>query len=617
MLQSMLLQEQREKLVLQAHLEQELHNERAKSAVLEQELAQLSAAAQEMGNNFVQYFSSAPPPADTRTSHDQQAQGPAQLQSSFGSPFVPAALQLQVIPENLQKPEEMLALAEQLKHFAAGWQHRLANGRTGNTPSAAECAAAAAAGPFADSSAAAAAGKGPSRMHSISVPSELNGSMDLPMQALAASRLALQLHQPHGAAAGDDTSCFSSSGRKSSCTVLGASVDLTSSISSFRSFHNAQQAQHAAGPGAPEAAPHSTAEGGQLSHQALAARRAADRGARARGAAAVAASCASIAGQAAASAAASAARTAAHAAAMADISLRASTESGFSALTSPGKSTIVSGGLSSTLQQRQEWQARQQQQWQHQPQALTSNPLWAPVPVEDEPGSDGGESDSDSMPGTGTPYSQTDGNTTERLPGSMWGTPLQAFTAYDGDTPSPSLPTSPLPEAPPSVAQSAQHTAGALQRLPAVPAHLTPQAQRAGEQQQEGPMQGMQRVTVQVPPHPQHLPPFRYGSDKLSMLSPLTESSYSSAPGAAPGAMQQSAQQQQQYQATYSSFASRPPMYMVDTPAKRGAKPSGVGPLHKHLSSLSTSFGSLMAAGRGSVGDCSSCRPGAAPAVAC
>lgn len=589
MLQRMLLQVQREKLGLQ----EELCNERVKVAMLEQEIVKIAAAAQEMEANLAEFFSRSA--ADTNLGQDQSAR-PAQLLGP-NSPYGPAALQLQRIPEQMQKPQGMLDFAEKVKDIAANLQHRLASISASNTPTAGQADAAASAGPFSEPSAAAAAAaapfcKLPGRTHSTSVPSEAHGSMDLPMQALEVSRLALQLHQPQGA--DEDTSYYSSSGRKSSCTVLNGSVDLTASINSLRSLLNSQHSA-ATGHGMQELAGVPDGRAPHFLHPSEAARSAAARCAVTRGAAAIAGQCASIAAAAAASAAASAARKAAAAAAMADRSqeradLRASSESGFSSLTSPGRSS-VSGALTAGVYQRQEWH-QAEQNWQHQSHHFTANPLWQPSPVEEQTESG---SESASRPGSVEPFEQAASSTAGQLPHSA----LTALLDSNSGTGSQPTSTEPTLEAP----GAQQHAADMLPRLPAVPAHLAvpqrmqePAAQLMRppmHQQQQQRMQPVALMQLQHQPQQHHGSPrahqhhggphFRYGSDKLSGLtSPQTESAGSSA--AEHGA--RSAQHH------LSASCVSKPMQLQFTPVRPAARPSEVGPLHRNLASLSSSYGS-------------------------
>lgn len=590
MLQRMLLQVQREKMGLQ----EELHNERVKVAMLEQEIAQIANSAQELGHNMAEYFARPAAGADTGAAPDQGR--PAPLQGTNSTSFDPAALQLQCIPEQMRKPQGMLDVANDLRSFAANLQQRLANLSAANTPTAAEAAAAAAAGPFSEAPAAAAVAnpfcKGPSRAHSTSVPSEHQHSMDLPMQALEMSRLALQLHQPQcaTAAGGEDTSYYSSSGRKSSCTVLGGSVDLTSSINSLRSLLASQQST-ATGHGMQELLPGSAdVHPVHFSHSSQVVRNTAARCAVTRGAAAIASQCATIAAAAAATAAASAARKAAAATAMIDRSQermeqRAESESGFSSLTSPGASDVVSGPFSGGLHRRQEYQ-HQEQEWQHQ--HYTTNPLWAPSPVEEV-----SETDNDTRPSSTEPGDVAAVNAAAaHVPPSAWAA-LQDSNSGSGSTPSSAQPT-------PESAGAQQQAADVLPKLPAVPANLTlPQhAQEAGAQhakqqpahQQQHHMQPVTLMQLQLQPQQHHDSPrdahqhdherhFRYGSDKTSQLtSPdQTASSGCSVPMLA-------------QPPPTASMIGRP--MLQHTPVQKAARPSGVGPLHRNLASLSSSFSS-------------------------
>jgi hypothetical protein len=580
----MLLQVQREKLGLQ----EELCNERVKVAMLEQEIAQIAAAAQEMEANLAAFFSRAA--ADTNLGQDQSARH-RQLQGPT-SPYGPAALQR--IPEQMQKQQGMLDFAEKVKDIAANLQQRLASISAGNTPTAGQAAAAAAAGPFSEAPAAAVAAsfcKLPSMTHSTSVASEAHGSMDLPMQALEVSRLALQLHQPQGA--GEDTSCYSSSGRKSSCTVLNGSVDLTASINSLRSLINSQHST-ATGHGMQELAGAPDGRAPYFLHSSEAARNAAVRCAVTRGAAAIAGQCASIAAAAAASAAANAARKAAAAAAMADRSqeradLRASSESGFSSLTSPGRSS-VSGTLLAGGYQRQEWH-QADQDWQHHSQHFTANPLWQPSPVEEqtEPGSDSG-----SRPSSVEPLEQANASAAGQLPCSAMAELL------DSNSGSGSQPSS--AEATPEAPGAQQQAADMLPRLPAAPAHLTvpqrtqkPAAQlmKPDMHQQQQRMQPVALMQLQHQPQQHHGSPrahqhnggphFRYGSEKLCGITyPHTESAGSSA-------AEHTAMSAQHHLSA--SIASKP-MQLQNTPVRPAARPSAVGPLHRNLASLGSSYGS-------------------------
>lgn len=644
MLQRMLLQVQREKMGLQ----EELHNERVKVAVLEQEIAQIANAAHEMETNLAEYFSSnnsAGRAADTHSKDlDQIARPGLHFQ---GSPYDPAgAMQLQRIPEQARKQQGVLDVADHLRGFAANLQQRLASISASNTPTAAQAATAAAAGPFAGPPPAQAAAGGaaspfckvPSRAHSTSVPSEAQGSMDLPMQALAVSRLALQLHHPQATAA-EDTSLYSStSGRKSSCTVLGGSVDLASSINSLRSLLVSQQSVST---GMQEALP----EGGgapHFIHPSQAGRSAAARCAVTRGAAAIASQCATIAAAAAATAAASAARKAAAANAMNDrhqerMERRASTESGFSSLTSPGDSDAVSGGLPAGLYQRQDWlQAQhdvQQQQPQHYPQhypqqqpqqQFTTNPLWAPSPVEEE----GPETDSN---GSGSRPSSTEPCEDQRAPchttDAAAATAGQEAHAAASSSGSGSAPASADPTPEPAGAQ--QQAADVLPKLPAVPAHLVaapqhtqetaahPQQQPAAHQQHR--MQPVALMQLQLQPqqhhgspsrahqqhqHPHGGPHFRYatGQQGSYLTSPDQALSARSCSSAAAGPLTA----QHHHLAAVQSLFGRPAQLQLQhtlTPVRPAARPSGAGPLHRNLASLSGSLsGALRAAGAGASG---------------
>lgn len=620
MLQRMLLQAQREKMGLQ----EELHNERVKVAVLEQEIAQIASAAHEMETNLAEYFSSnnsgGQQAADTHGRDlDQMARPGFHL---HGSPYDPAgAMQLQRIPEQARKQQGVLDVADHLRGFAANLQQRLASMSASNTPTAAQAAAAAAAGPFAAPPPAAATGgtaspfcKVPSRAHSTSVPSEAQGSMDLPMQALAVSRLALQLHHPQATA--EDTSLYSStSGRKSSCTVLGGSVDLASSINSLRSL---LASQHSVCTGMQElpdgGAPH-------FMHPSQAGRSAAARCAVTRGAAAIASQCASIAAAAAATAAASAARKAAAATAMADrnqgrMERRASSESGFSSLTSPGDSDAVSGSLPAGLYQRQDWlQAQHDVQQQPQQQQFTINPLWAPSPVEEE----GPETDSN---GSGSRPSSTE-PCEERAPCHTNDAAAAAAgqEAHAGGSSSSSS-AEPTPES----AGAQQQAADVLPRLPAVPAHLVAAPQRAQEaaahphQQpahQQHRMQPVALMQLQLQPqqhhgspsrahqqhqHPHGGPHFRYASGQQGsyLTSPDQALSAGSCSSAAAGPLTA----QHHHLAAPGSMIGRPvQLQHTLTPVRPAARPSGVGPLHRNLASLSGSLSStIRAAGAGASG---------------
>lgn len=638
MLQRMLLQTQKEKLSLQ----EELHNERVKVAVLEQEIAQIASAAHEMETNLAEYFSGNSSTARTADTHsrdlDQIARPGFHLQ---GSPFDPtgAMQQLQRIPEQVRKQQGVLDVADHLRGFAANLQQRLASISASNTPTAAQAAAAAAAGPFAappaPAAGATAAGGGaspfcmlPIRTHSTSVPSEAQGSMDLPLQALAVSRLALQLHHPQVTA--EDTSHYSStSGRKSSCTALGGSVDLASSINSLRSLLASQQSVSTGlqelpdGSGAP---PH-------FMHPSQAGRSAAARCAVTRGAAAIASQCASIAAAAAATAAASAARKAAAATAMADrnqehIERRASLESGFSSLTSPGDSDNASGSLPAGLYQRQDWlQAQhevQQQQQQYgghsQPQQqYTTNPLWAPSPVEEE-GPETDSSGSGSRPGSTEPCE-------ERAPCHAHD-PAAGQAAHAAGSASGSGSTAASAEPTPESAGAQQQAADVLPKLPAVPAHLMAAPQRAQEAaahpqqhpaQQQHRMQPMALMQLQQQPqqhhgspsrahqqpqHPPGGPHFRYapGQQGSSLTSPDQALSAGSCSSAAAAAGPLTAQHH--HLAAPQSMIGRPVQLQHSlTPVRPAARPGGVGPLHRNLASLSGSLGStLRAAGAGAAG---------------
>jgi len=556
MLQRMLLQEQREKLSLQ----QELHSERVKCAMLEQEIAQAAVAAQEMGDNLAQYFNSRS--SDTNTGCDQTSgrtpMGPASNpQGAFSSPFAPEPMQLQCIPEHVQKQQEMLEFAEQVRDFAANLQQRLATASAANTPKAAAAAAAAGgAGPFSDFMGAAhdKHRDDANRAHSTSVQSELPGSMDLPMQALAVSRLALQLHQPGGPE--EEASFFSSSGRKSSCTVLGASVDLTSSMSSFPSYGNSQQSA-ATAQGMLEPLLSASEPDVACSRQSQSMRSAIMRSSVTRGAAAIAGSCASIAAAAAATAAAAAAKKAAAAAAMADASfaqcadLRASTESGSSSIRSPG---VRSGSLSASIKQRRQWQ-QAQETWALQASQANSS-RWGFAP--------------DDLATT------TSGNTGQQAP------------------------PEPSPTASSAAAGSAQQASGASSGvrpwLPGVPAHLmsshhTEHAniqqsqQHIQQRSQQQPHQQQQHQQQQLVQAPQQQA-CRYGSDKLSELtSPLSASTMSPPISA---------------QSSGALVGSRPPMYPQQ--ARPSAQLQSVGPLHRNLASLGSSQTSFKALTTGEQG---------------
>lgn len=548
MLQRMLLQEQREKLSLQ----QDLHNERGKCSVLEQEIAQLAAAAQEMGENFTQYFNSRS--SDTNTGCDQTSgrtpMGPASNpQGAFSSPFAPEPVQLQCIPEHVQKQQEMLEFAEQVRDFAANLQQRLATGSAANTPKAAAAAAAAGgAGPLSDFMGAAhdKHRDDPNRAHSTSVQSELQGSMDLPMQALAVSRLALQLHQPGGPE--EEASFFSSSGRKSSCTVLGASVDLTSSMSSFPSYGNSHQSA-ATAQGMLEPLLSASEPDVARSRQSQSMRSAVMRNSVTRNAAAIAGSCASIAAAAAATAAAAAAKKAAAAAAMADASfpqcdLRASTESGSSSIRSPG---VRSGSLSASIKQRRQWQ-QAQDTWELQASQANSS-RWGLAP--------------DALATT------TSGNTGQHAAPE----PSPASSAAAG-----------------SAQQASGTSSGVRPWLPGVPPHLigshhTEHANIQQSQQHTQQRSQQQQQLVQPPQLPQQQA-CRYGSDKLSELTSPLSSSIMSPPMSA--------------QSSAALGGSRPPVYPLQ--ARPAAQLQSAGPLHRNLASLGSSQTSFKALTSGEQG---------------
>lgn len=248
---------------------------------------------------------------------------------------------------------------------------------------------------------------------------------------------------------------------------------------------------------------------------------------------------------------------------------------------------MVSGPFSGGLHRRQEYQ-HQEQEWQHQ--HYTTNPLWAPSPVEEVP-----ETDSDTRPSSTDPGDAAAVNAAAaNVPQSAWAA-MQDSNSGSGSTPSSAQPT-------PEAAGAQQQAADVLPKLPAVPAHLTlPQcAQEAGAQQamqqpahqQQHRMQPVTLMQLQLQPQQYHDSPrqahqhhhgphFRYGSDKTSQLtSPdQTASSGCSAPVSA-------------QQPPTTSMIGRP--MLQHTPMQKAARPSAVGPLHRNLASLSSSFSSPM-----------------------
>jgi hypothetical protein len=244
--------------------------------------------------------------------------------------------------------------------------------------------------------------------------------------------------------------------------------------------------------------------------------------------------------------------------------------------------------MSAGLEQRARWQqAQQHQQQQHaqqqweQHQQLTSNPLWAPSP--NDP--------------TGSNSSGTRPNSVEPC---LEAVATAALQAYDGSSISSSEPAS--AQQSPKAPVALQHAADKLSKLPAVPPHFALPQQHLQEpptalqprqlqHQQQGQDCMQPQQHMRLPPPQQHQS-LRYHPDEQSALtSPQTGSSGSTAASTGPmaGAYQRPCH-------LGMSVNSRPPMYMQPTPsltpARTAGQPSGMGPLHRNLASLSSSFGS-------------------------